>query len=56
MHAPARVSGKQIKEELLKEDGISKIIRMGDKLDVALVGIGVPNSTSAIMATGYYDR
>ena len=28
MHAPARVSGKQIKEELLKEDGISKIIRM----------------------------
>ena len=56
MHAPARVSRKQIKEELLKEDGISKIIRMGDKLDVALVGIGVPNSTSAIMATGYYDR
>ena len=56
MHAPARVSGRQIKEELLKEDDISKIIKMGDQLDVALVGIGVPNSTSAIMATGYYNR
>lgn len=56
MHAPARVSGRQIKEELLKEAGIHKIIRMGDHLDIALVGIGVPNSTSAIMATGYYDR
>lgn len=56
MHAPARVSGRQIKEELLKEEGISKIIKMCDTLDVALVGIGVPNSTSAIMATGYYNR
>ncbi|MEG0380000.1 MAG: sugar-binding domain-containing protein, partial [Eubacterium sp.] len=56
MHAPARVSGKLIKDELLKEEGISKIIKMGDCLDVALVGIGVPNSTSAIMATGYYNR
>ncbi|MEG0075103.1 MAG: sugar-binding transcriptional regulator [Eubacterium sp.] len=56
MHAPARVSGRQIKEELLKEDGISKIIKMGDQLDIAIVGIGVPSSTSAIMATGYYNR
>lgn len=56
MHAPARVSGRQIKEELLKEEGINKIIKMGDQLDIALVGIGVPNSTSAIMATGYYNR
>lgn len=56
MHAPARVSGRQIRDELLKEEGIRSIIKMGDALDVALVGIGVPNSTSAIMATGYYNR
>lgn len=56
LHAPARVSGKQIKEELLKEEGISQIIKMGDELEIAVVGIGVPNSTSAIMATGYYNE
>lgn len=55
LHAPARVSGVQIKEELMKEPDIKRIIKMGDGLDVAVVGIGVPNRGSAIMATGYYD-
>lgn len=56
MHAPARVSSAQIKDELMKEAGIKSIMQMTDDLDIALVGIGVPNSTSAIMATGYYTR
>jgi Transcriptional regulator, contains sigma factor-related N-terminal domain len=56
LHAPARVSGVKIKEELMKEPDIKRIIKMGDGLDVAVVGIGVPNRGSAIMSTGYYDE
>lgn len=56
LHAPARVSGVKIKEELMKEADIRRIIKMADGLDVAVVGIGVPNRGSAIMATGYYDE
>ncbi|KNZ41953.1 sugar-binding transcriptional regulator [Acetobacterium bakii] len=56
LHAPARVSGIQIKEELMKEAGINRIVKMCDGLDIAVVGIGVPNRGSAIMATGYYDE
>ncbi|PKM48165.1 MAG: transcriptional regulator, partial [Firmicutes bacterium HGW-Firmicutes-6] len=56
LHAPARVTGVKIKEELMKEPDIRRIIKMGDGLDVAVVGIGVPNRGSAIMATGYYDE
>ena len=56
LHAPAKVSGIQIKEELMKEPGINRVIKMCDGLDIAVVGIGVPNRGSAIMATGYYDE
>jgi DNA-binding transcriptional regulator LsrR (DeoR family) len=56
LHAPARVSGVQIKEELMKEPDIKRIIKMGDGLDVAVVGIGVPSRGSSIMSTGYYDE
>ena len=56
LHAPARVSSALIKEELLKEEGINQIVKMGDELEIALVGIGVPNASSAIMATGYYNE
>lgn len=56
LHAPARVSGVLIKEELMKEASIRRIIKMCDRLDIAVVGIGVPNKGSAIMATGYYDE
>lgn len=54
MHAPARVSGSAIRNELLKEENINRMIQMTEKLSVALVGVGMPNSNSAIMATGYY--
>jgi len=56
LHAPAKVSGIQIKKVLMKEAGINRIIKMSDGLDIAVVGIGVPNRGSAIMATGYYDE
>ncbi|MDD2414279.1 MAG: sugar-binding transcriptional regulator [Eubacteriaceae bacterium] len=56
MHAPARVSNRAIRSEFVNEKSIAKVIKMCNNLDVALVGIGYPNQTSAIMATGYYDN
>jgi deoxyribonucleoside regulator len=54
MHAPARVANRTIRSEFLNEASIAKVIKMCDSLDIAMVGIGYPNKTSAIMATGYY--
>ncbi len=42
MHAPARVSNQMIREELLKEASIARVIKKCNSLDVALVGIGGP--------------
>lgn len=56
LHAPARVSSVSMKTELMKEDDIRQIIKKTDSLDIAVVGIGVPNRGSAIMATGYYNE
>ncbi|MDO9493344.1 sugar-binding transcriptional regulator [Acetobacterium sp.] len=56
LHAPAKVSKKSIKEGLIGEAYIEKIIKLTNKLDVALVGLGVPTKNSTTMATGYYDE
>ena len=56
MHAPARVANRTIRDEFLNEMSIARVIKMCDSLDIALVGIGYPNKTSAIMATGYYTE
>ncbi len=56
MHAPAMVSDQRIKENLMQDAYISKVLKMTKKLDVALVGIGVPTNESTVMATGYYNE
>lgn len=55
IYAPARVSGKNLKNKLLKEESIAGMINMINRMRVAVVGIGVPNDQSAIMATGFYN-
>lgn len=55
MHAPARVSNRIVREEFINEKSIARVLKMSSKLDVAVVGIGYPTSSSAIMATGYYS-
>lgn len=55
MHAPAMVSDQRIKDNLMQDAYISKVLDMTRKLDVALVGIGVPTSESTVIATGYYS-
>ncbi len=56
MHAPARVSNPLIRRELLKEKSISDVIYLGNRLTVAINGIGASKEDSLIMATGYYDK
>ncbi len=56
LHAPAKVSKKVIKDGLIGEAYIEKIIKLTNKLDIAIVGLGVPNRYSTTMATGYYDE
>ena len=50
------VSSRNIREELLKEETLLPAIRLTQKLDIAVVGIGYPNEKSAIMATGYFKE
>ena len=56
LHAPARVSSKSIRDELMKEESVLAAIRLTKRLDIAVVGIGYPNENSAIKATGYFKE
>jgi DNA-binding transcriptional regulator LsrR (DeoR family) len=55
-HAPARVSSRKMRDELMKEESLAGAVSLMKHLDMALVGIGYPNEYSSITATGYYDE
>ena len=55
-HAPARVSSKKMRDELMKEESLAGAVSMMKRMDMALLGIGYPNEYSSITATGYYDE
>jgi DNA-binding transcriptional regulator LsrR (DeoR family) len=55
-HAPARVSSRKMRDELMKEESLAGAVNMMKHLDMALVGIGYPSEYSSITATGYYDE
>ena len=56
LHAPARVSTRKMRDELMKEESLAGAVSLMKRLDIALVGIGYPNEYSSITATGYYDE
>lgn len=56
LHAPARVSNAMIRDELIREDSLNKALRLAERLDVAVVGIGYPHEGSSIEATGYFKE
>ncbi len=56
LHAPARVSSRLVRDELMKEESLANVLKIGQKLDVALLGIGFPNEYSAIKATGFFKE
>lgn len=55
-HAPARVSTRKMRDELMKEESLAAAVATMKRMDIALVGIGYPNEYSSITATGYYDE
>ncbi len=54
LHAPARVSSAKIRDELCREETLAYAIRQADRMNIAIVGIGYPNESSSIAATGYF--
>lgn len=57
LHAPAVISDIAIKENFKTEKGIKQILDIIDRVNVAVVGIGVPTEkTSTMMATGYFNE
>ena len=57
LFSPALFSKRSLLEEFLKERIILKVTNLFRKLDVMIMGIGVPNSEySTVLQTGYVDH
>ncbi|MCD8020245.1 MAG: sugar-binding transcriptional regulator [Clostridiales bacterium] len=56
LHAPARVSSKDVRDEFMKEKSLAETLNIARHLDVAILGIGYPFKNSAITATGYFKE
>ena len=57
LFSPALFSKRSLLEEFLKERTILKVTNLFRKLDVMIMGIGVPNSEySTVLQTGYVDH
>lgn len=54
---PAVLSHRDVLEAILKESMIQRVFKLYRKLDVAVLGIGIPNTeSSTIFQTGYVDH
>ena len=56
LHAPARVSTRKMRDDLMREGSIARAVQYIKHIDVALLGIGYPNEYSSIAATGYFEE
>lgn len=57
LHAPAVVSDCRIIKNLKQEKSIKGVLEYIEKVNVAVIGIGVPiHKSSTMMATGYYNE
>lgn len=54
LHAPAMISRKNTKIELMKENSIQRVFKKAKRMDIAILGIGAPTSNSTIIKTGYF--
>lgn len=55
LHAPAIVASRGVRQALLRDSGIAKVLALARQVEVALVGIGglVPSST--LVQSGYFS-
>ncbi|WP_422448878.1 sugar-binding transcriptional regulator [Thermoanaerobacterium sp. DL9XJH110] len=54
LYAPAVTADKKIKDTLIQDKNIKKIVELWDKVDVAVVGIGAPLKSSNLIWSGYF--
>lgn len=54
LHAPAYIGNPIIKESLLAERSVQEVMQYYDKMNICIVGIGTPETDSALMETNYY--
>lgn len=52
--APARVFSRVVRNELMRDPAVFRIMETAENLDIAILGIGYPNEHSSIKATGYF--
>lgn len=56
LQAPARVSSSSVRKELMKEESMATALKLAERAELAIVGIGYPNENSSIKATGYFKE
>ncbi|WP_244269854.1 sugar-binding transcriptional regulator [Caldanaerovirga acetigignens] len=57
LHAPAMVESVEVKNTLLSDRNISKVLETASKVDIALISIGSPFDPNATMLeTGYFTK
>ena len=56
LYAPAMVSRRQTKRELLKEESVRRVMDYYGRLDVAMAGIGTGDEESTMLKSGCYSE
>lgn len=56
LYAPAIVETEQLKEQIIQLPHIASVLKEGQQIDLALVGIGNPYSQSTMERYGYLDE
>lgn len=56
MHAPAMVDSLELKNALLTDNNISSVLQIGEKSNIAIIGIGSPFSPESTMFESGYFR
>jgi DNA-binding transcriptional regulator LsrR (DeoR family) len=54
LYAPAITANKKIKDTIIQDDSIKKIVELWDKVNIAVVGIGAPLSSSNMIWSAYF--
>jgi DNA-binding transcriptional regulator LsrR (DeoR family) len=55
-HAPALVDNEKIVRTLFSDKNVGKVARLWEKVNIAIIGIGGPLSSSSYVPTSYYSE
>lgn len=55
LYAPAITVSKKIRDTIIQDDSIKKIVELWDRVNIAVVGIGAPLSSSNMIWSAYFQ-